>query len=423
MIHGLQRFVAELRDAGIRASTAEWLDALRAIEVLGIEDREQVRAALAATLVKRAAQRPRYDALFDRFFAPPGRAPRKGRGHSRRAARGEGRSGEQTEGSSAAPPRSGAAAPLRARSQAAPPRDVRRPDGKLLTALRALREGERTRRGRLRQVIAAPVAAPDKPIAGSAPLRPPRRSPRTTRSAADSVDAATAREVRRAVERLRLRTARRRRRAASGRPFLRRLFRESLHTGGVPFRLPRARRRRRRARLTLLVDVSWSAARASGLFLEMAGEFVRFERDARVLCFVDRPVDATRQVAQWSLEKHREPFARLVDRLGGLDPHAPSDYGRTFHALLSATARPRGRGALLVVLGDGRTNRFDPLGWAFDELAAGCGGVLWLVPEPLALWGTGDSALDEYLRYVDVAVEARDVAGLARGVAELLRRI
>ena len=78
---------------------------------------------------------------------------------------------------------------------------------------------------------------------------------------------------------------------------------------------------------------------------------------------------------------------------------------------------------MLLVLGDGRTNRFDPQDWAFQEMAQSCGAALWLVPEPVELWGTGDSALAAYLPHVDTAVEARDVTGLARGVAELLRRV
>ena len=102
---------------------------------------------------------------------------------------------------------------------------------------------------------------------------------------------------------------------------------------------------------------------------------------------------------------------------------APSDYGRTFHALLHSHLRPRGRDTLLVVLGDARTNRFDPLPWALEELSRRCRGVIWLLPEPRGRWGTGDSALADYLPYVDALVEAWDLEGLARGLVEVVRRI
>jgi hypothetical protein len=64
-----------------------------------------------------------------------------------------------------------------------------------------------------------------------------------------------------------------------------------------------------------------------------------------------------------------------------------------------------------------------PHDWSFEELATRCGAVLWLVPEAAELWGSGGSALGAYLPHVDVAVEARDLLGLSRGVGELMRRL
>jgi uncharacterized protein with von Willebrand factor type A (vWA) domain len=252
-------------------------------------------------------------------------------------------------------------------------------------------------------------------------------------------------QVPRLIERIRLRTGRRLRRASRGRVYLRRVFRDSLRHGGVPCVLPFRRRRPRRSRVVLLIDVSWSTARAAGLFLSIAGEFLRRARDTRVLLFVDRAVDATREIEDWlarsparggrvdRTRSGRRPgagivrgdisFARLIGSMRGLNLDAPSDYGRAFHALSRSKLRPGGTTTALLVLGDGRTNRFNPQDWAFEEIASRCGAVVWLVPEPVERWDTGDSALGSYLTHVDVAVEARDLRGLARGVSELLRRL
>ena len=115
-------------------------------------------------------------------------------------------------------------------------------------------------------------------------------------------------------------------------------------------------------------------------------------------------------------------FADVLEGVRGINLEAPSDYGRALHALLAARIRPRGRHTVLLVLGDGRTNRFDPLPWALEELARGCRAVVWLVPEPAARWGTHDSALPSYAPSVSVLVEATDLDGLASGVAMLARR-
>ncbi|HVA69405.1 MAG TPA: hypothetical protein VNF45_08830, partial [Candidatus Binataceae bacterium] len=63
----LLRFVSELRAADLRISVAESLDAMRAVTRVGLE-RIPMREALAATLVKDEADRPRFDAVFVRFF-------------------------------------------------------------------------------------------------------------------------------------------------------------------------------------------------------------------------------------------------------------------------------------------------------------------------------------------------------------------
>jgi uncharacterized protein with von Willebrand factor type A (vWA) domain len=197
------------------------------------------------------------------------------------------------------------------------------------------------------------------------------------------------------------------------------------------------------------VDVSHSVARAAGLFVLMAAEFVELGRRARVIAFVDRPVDATSALLRWSrgsqrnrpaedvpfnarrrgarpgdgVVAHAVSFASVLDGLTGLNLTAPSDYGAAFHALSTSRMRPRGRDTVLVILGDGRTNRFDPLPFALEDLAHGCRAVLWLVPEPISRWGTADSALSGYLPFVDLVVEATDLHGLARGLGELVRRL
>ena len=61
-------FVEALRDAGLPVSLAEGLDAIRAIDALDLDRRETLRAAYAATLVKRQNHRPGFDQVFDLYF-------------------------------------------------------------------------------------------------------------------------------------------------------------------------------------------------------------------------------------------------------------------------------------------------------------------------------------------------------------------
>ena len=64
------QFVGALRGAGLPVSLVESLDATQAMAVIDLMDREQLRAAYAAAVVKRAPHRATFDRLFDLWWPP-----------------------------------------------------------------------------------------------------------------------------------------------------------------------------------------------------------------------------------------------------------------------------------------------------------------------------------------------------------------
>ena len=64
----LLRFVTVLRARGVRVSVAEVADASRAMSVVGLRDRESVRLALEASLIKDTRDLPVFAELFGLFF-------------------------------------------------------------------------------------------------------------------------------------------------------------------------------------------------------------------------------------------------------------------------------------------------------------------------------------------------------------------
>ncbi|MGH8912055.1 MAG: vWA domain-containing protein, partial [Acidimicrobiia bacterium] len=65
-------FVGELRAAGVPVSMVETIDAMQAVEVIDIGDRQGLKSTLAATLVKAERHLAAFDTAFEVFFA---RAP------------------------------------------------------------------------------------------------------------------------------------------------------------------------------------------------------------------------------------------------------------------------------------------------------------------------------------------------------------
>jgi uncharacterized protein len=65
----LTNFIRALRNAEVRVSTAETLDALSAVELVGYQDRGALKRSLALVLPKTADEKETFDACFDQFFA------------------------------------------------------------------------------------------------------------------------------------------------------------------------------------------------------------------------------------------------------------------------------------------------------------------------------------------------------------------
>src|SRR3981189_3348484 len=69
MLDVLQGFVHELRAAGLPVSMTENLDAMRAVEQVGLEDRTLFKSALSAALIKHHQHQRAFDTVFDVYFA------------------------------------------------------------------------------------------------------------------------------------------------------------------------------------------------------------------------------------------------------------------------------------------------------------------------------------------------------------------
>ena len=66
------QFIAALRASGVRVSLAESQDAMFATQALGVQNRDQFKAALKTTLVKEHNDEPTFEQLFPLFFGSGG---------------------------------------------------------------------------------------------------------------------------------------------------------------------------------------------------------------------------------------------------------------------------------------------------------------------------------------------------------------
>ena len=74
----------------------------------------------------------------------------------------------------------------------------------------------------------------------------------------------------------------------------------------------------------------------------------------------------------------------------------------------------------LILVGDGRNNYNDPRTDLFRNLARRSRGTIWLNPEAVALWGTGDSDMVKYAPLCHRTFQVQNLGQLAAAVDHLL---
>ncbi|MEU6975633.1 VWA domain-containing protein [Streptomyces sp. NPDC046371] len=465
--------VRALRAHGFGIGTGETVDAGLALEAVGFDDRERMRAALAATLLHGEDRRPVFDRVFDLYF-PLVEALPGAEAHGRTGPEGDppgagSGDGDPAAGRSADPAdlreqlRERLAAALAAGDDAAlnqlageavgglggygssPGSDGwssyqtlsrLRPETLLVRVRAMLREGadgepefaDRLTDDEIRRRIEdfrARVRTEARRRVAERQGRDQvaRRAVGTTPDRIDFLLAGRdqldelRRTVRPLARRLATRLAARRRKAARGEIDLRRTLRRSLSTGGVPMRPVLRQRRPGRPELVLLCDVSGSVAGfAHFTMLLVQALHDQFSR-VRVFAFVNRTDEVTDLVARGRADP-AGLGARILAEATVTGWHGQSDYGTALDEFTERYLDALGPRTVVFVLGDARTNNSDPRLPALALIAERARRVYWLNPEQRSLWSTGDSVAHAYAELVDMR-PCRD----ARQLGELIGRL
>ncbi|WP_251096006.1 VWA domain-containing protein [Streptomyces sp. Caat 7-52] len=437
--------VGALRAHGVRIGTGESVDAARAVEALGLADRELLREGLAATLLHGPGQRTLFDSVFDLYFPRGVGGPREAPGdrESLRDRLAEALAADDRAlmgrlaaeavdglgGYGSSPGSDGWSAyqtldRLRPQTLLARVRaDVRGREGSGTGfADRLLDDEIRGRIEEFRRMVGAEARRRVAERRGRDEIA--RRGVRPT---ADRVDFLFANrdqltELRRTVaplaRKLATRLAARRRRAARGAIDLRRTLRSSLSTGGVPMRPVLRRRRPVRPELVLLCDVSGSVSGFSDFTMLLVQALHDQFGKVRVFAFVNR-LDEVTGLLDHGRADPDGLSARIRAEATLTGWHGSSDYGVALGEFAERYGGAVGPRTTVFVLGDARTNMSDPNLPAVREIARQARRVYWLNPEPRDRWGTGDSAASAYADLVEMH-ECRTARQLSTLIAHLL---
>jgi uncharacterized protein with von Willebrand factor type A (vWA) domain len=440
----LTSLVGALRAHGVRIGTGESVDAARAVEELGLADRELLREGLAATLLHGPGQRQVFDPVFDLYFpsgvgGPEQRAP--GREELRDRLVGALAADDRAMlsrlaieavdgfgGYGSSPESDGWSSyqtleRLRPQTLLARVRDnIRGQGGSSGFADRLLEDEIRRRIDAFRALVAAEARRRVAERRGRDEIA--RRAVAPTADRVEFLFAGQDRlaELRRTVQplarKLATRLAARRRRASRGMIDLRRTLRGSLSTGGVPMKPVLRRRRPARPELVLLCDVSGSVSGFSDFTMLLVQALHDQFSKVRVFAFVNR-IDEVTGLLEHGRADPEGLGVRIQAEAAVTGYHGSSDYGMALGEFAERYGDAVGSRTTVFVLGDARTNRSDPNLPAVRRIAERARRVHWLNPEPRSRWGTGDSVAPAYAELVEMH-ECRTARQLSALVARLL---
>ena len=450
-------FVEALRAAGLSVSLAEGLDAISALEKVHWHDRETVRAAYAATLVKRQPQRVTFDAVFDIYYP---RLVGDGVGAAGAADEGSGAdSGPRDTGPELERFREALAEALSggdsqalqdlaveavARFGAMPGRGPGLSSWSAYTSLQRVSPAELMDRlvqallaegmdrERAERAAGARIGEFTRLVEGDARRRiaeekgPEHVAGVTVRPTTDRLDFTAARrsdleEMRREIyplaRRLAARLTKEQHARRRGPLDVRRTVRASIATGGVPLTTHHRPRRPHRTDLVVLCDVSGSVASFAQFTLMLVFALREAFGGVRAFTFVDDVVEVT------DTFRPGADVAEVMEQLSASIAHAArfgrTNYGRALTRFAEEHADAIGPRSSLLVLGDGRSNYSDLALPVLADLAGRARHAWWLNPEHPRHWGTGDSAADQYGAIVPM-VECRNLAQLGEFVHEIV---
>ncbi len=450
------RFISALRAGGVRISLAESADAFRAVDSLGVQDRDAFRLSLRATLVKDASSLPTFDELFPLFFDSSENPPMQDltedmspqeaqmlaqalrmfneqlRKMMEKLLRGEQLSQEELQ-------QLGQMVGLNRTD------DLRYKEWMAKRMMRALRFDEvkdalremmellaqmgmnKERLEQMRQLLRANQQAMQDQVSQYAgqKIADNMSEQRPDESLDDLLDRPFGalsdkdmdrlrKEVSRLANRLRSRIALRQKRAKSGQLDAKATIRANLKHGGVPMEI-RHRDHRLKPKLVVICDISTSMRYCSELMLSLVYALQDLVTKTHAFAFIDHLEYISPDFVG------REAKDAIGEVLVRMPPgHYSTDLGYSLESFANDFMDTIDGRTTFILVGDARNNYNDPRLDIFQNIARRSRRTLWLNPEPPMLWGSGDSDMLKYAPLCDNVAIAATLGELTQAIDHLL---
>ncbi len=467
----LRRFLTAARSAGVRISSAESIDAMRAVDVIGFSDRTALRDSLSLVVAKSLEEKQIFDDCFDLYFQrsdfdrpkEPGwrQPPDADDGDENDQNGAEGQSGGPNAGNGIGGGKGGGnvagdklAAMLLADDRAALAQAMETAAEQIgLNKISFFTQTNLYTRRILERMGVRPV---EREIEA---LRKDGGNPATSR--ADRLEAGRERlrdQVRDFVERhlalfakgenekyreeflkqarlsnmdrrdldrmrvivrdiakkLAEKYGRNRKKKNRGQLDTRKTIRRNMAWDSIPFITVWKQKKIDKPKVMVLCDVSGSVAAMSQFLLMFLYSMNEALSNIRSFAFAGNLIEISDILEHEQIEP---AIAKILQQIG----FGSSNYGNALLDFEEAYFPAVDSKTTVIILGDGRGNYNDPRTDIVMRLSERAKRLIWLNPEYRSSWGTGDSDMPRYSPYCHVATVCNTVRHLENVVTDLLK--
>jgi uncharacterized protein with von Willebrand factor type A (vWA) domain len=450
------QLIAALRASGVRVSLAESAESFSAVDIMGIQDREQFKLSLRATLIKDVKDIPTFEKLFPLFFGT-GQPPMMGgnptddmtpeeaqmwaeameqfaeqmRQRMERLMNGEPLTRSELEALGKLVGLNQAdnlnyqnwMAQRMMRALAFP--EVREAMKELMEQL-AQMGMSRDRVEEMREMIQQNMQGMQEQInrfAGERIAENLSERPRGEnidnlmnrpfQALSDADKKLLQREVKRLAAALRTRIALRQKRMKSGTLDPKSTIRANLKYHGVPMEI-KHKDKIKKPKIVVICDVSTSMRFCSELMLSFLFALQGQVRKTYAFAFIDHLESISEDFNGANAD---EAIQSVLWRMPS--GHYNTDLGWSLNDFQNEYMDTLNSGTTLLIVGDGRNNYYDPRLDIFSTMARRASRTIWLNPEPPTLWH-GDSDMPKYAPLCNNVLKVSNLRELANAVDELM---
>ncbi len=467
-------FVSALRQADLAVSPAETLDAMAALEIIGVRDKRLVHDTLSIVLAKTLEEKEEFDRCFERFFSFNQFSDTRFLSGRQIDLVGpdpetEDRQGEDKVGHAVSAPANHPASKRRKRRQQA--HQLSRLAELILTgdqaglSLALLAAAKRVSLSRIKTLrerglysqrilvqlginqlnddINSLSGNPESPIALVEELKQAKSYIiREVRQFVEEqyyllVDASGSRfiteslmktrltnahehyydrvkdTVRKLAHQLAKQHARRKRVVNRGQMDIRRTIRKNVAYDGSLVEIQWKRIKRQRPRIFILCDVSGSVKNVSRFLLTFVYSLNEVLPQLRSFVFANEFGEVSEYFSGYRLE---EAIAMSLEDYG----KGSTDYGQAFHHFEKQFLADVDSKSTIIILGDSRNNYYGNGVKSLLKMYKKCRQLIWLNPEDRSQWRTGDAEMSAYLPACHAAIVCNSLADLQKIATRML---